>query len=480
MRFSEIRINTRIYAGFGAVIALAAVLAVLGVSQLISVSGQVGRLVRVSDNAGRSLEVDRLADSLRRLGLKYQVDGDEAAAKGFGEACGRATGLLDEAAKQTSSDEQRHTLSAAAAAIGSVQQDFGKLVQNGNQLKADKAKLLADGEALGKAVDQLTAAARGTLDQDLEGRSQDVEAAILGVRAANWQFLATRDPKGTVGFKLNVGKATLTLTALGRLPAADKIKPSIAPVSSALAVYAKDFDDFATRLLESDKLYGDVMQVKLDKVGELSEAVRRSLTADMDSTKVGTDHTISTTIILQSILAGVGLLLGAGFAVVIARGITSPLGGMTAAMSRLAAGDKSVEIPARENKDELGEMAKAVEIFKHSMVEADRLAAEQKVAQERREKRRETIEQHIGAFDQSVGRLLQALTSSSGEMRTTAETMSKTAAEATRQVGAVADASQKASANVETAASATEEMAASVAEISRQVAESAKIGVEAV
>ncbi len=212
----------------------------------------------------------------------------------------------------------------------------------------------------------------------------------------------------------------------------------------------------------------------------MSEAVRRSLTADMDSTKVGTDHTISTTIILQSILAGVGLLLGAAFAVVIARGITSPLGGMTAAMSRLAAGDKSVEIPARENKDELGEMAKAVEIFKHSMVEADRLAAEQKVAQERREKRRETIEQHIGAFDQSVGRLLQALTSSSGEMRTTAETMSKTAAEATRQVGAVADASQKASANVETAASATEEMAASVAEISRQVAESAKIGVEAV
>ncbi len=480
MRFREIRINTRIYAGFGAVIALAAVLAILGVSQLISVSGQFGRLVRVSDNAGRSLDVDRLADSLRRLGLKYQVDGDDAAAKEFADASARATSLLDEVARQATSDEQRRALSAAAEAIGAVRQDFEKLTQNGNQLKADKAKLLIDGEALGKAVDQLTTAARGTLDQDLEGRSQDVEAAILAVRAANWQFLATRDPKGLVGFKLNVGKATLTLTALGRLPAAEKIKPSLAPVTAALVAYAKGFDDFAARLLEADKLYGDVMQAKLDKVGELSEAVRRSLTADMEGTKTGTDRTIGTTIVLQAVLASVGLLLGAVFAVIIARGITSPLGGMTAAMTQLAAGDKSVEIPARDNKDELGEMAKAVEVFKRSMVEADRLAAEQRTAQERRERRRETIEQHIGAFDQSVGRLLQALSSSSGEMRTTAETMSKTATEATRQISAVTNASHQASANVETAASATEEMAASVEEISRQVSESARIGVEAV
>ena len=480
MRFGEIRINTRIYVGFGAVIALAAVLAILSVSQLMGVGAQFSRLIGVSDNAARSLEVDRLADSLRRLGLKYQVDGDDAAAQNFDAASTRATSLLDEAAKHATSEEQRHTLAAASEAINSVRQDFAQLVQNGKQLKADKAKLLDGGEALGKAVDQLTAAARGTLDQDLEGRTQDVEAAILGVRAANWQFLATRDPKGPIGFKLAVGKATLILTALGRLPAADKIKPTMAPVSAALQAYSKSFDDFSARLLSADKLYNDVMQVKLEKVGELGEAVRNSLTADMDSTKAGTDRRITTTLVLQVVLAVAGLGLGALFAIIIARGITGPLAGMTAAMSRLAAGDKAVEIPARDNKDELGEMAKAVEIFRHSMVEADRLAGEQQAAQERREKRRETIERHIGAFDQSVGRLLQALTTSSGEMRATAEAMSKSAAEATRQVSAVANASQQASANVETAASATEEMAASVAEINRQVTESARIGAEAV
>ena len=63
MRLREIRINTRIYAGFGAVIALAAVLAILGVSQLVSVSGQVGRLVKVSDNAARSLLTGSMAQA---------------------------------------------------------------------------------------------------------------------------------------------------------------------------------------------------------------------------------------------------------------------------------------------------------------------------------------------------------------------------------------------------------------------------------
>ena len=480
MRIREIRINARIYAGFGAVIALAAALAVLSISQLVGVGGQFTRLADVSDNAARSLEVDRLADSLRRLGLKYQVDGDEAAAQKFDTASTQGVTILGEAAKHATSEDQRRTVAAAAEAIGAVRQDFAELVKNGNQLKADKAKLLDGNEALGKAVDQLTAAARGTLDQDLEGRTQDVEAAILAVRAANWQFLATKDPKGPIGFKLSLGKAKLILTALGRLPAAEKIKPAIAPVGAALDAYAKSFDDFAARMLAADKLYNDVMQSKLEKVGELGEAVRSALTADMEGTKSGAGRRIATTLVLQIILAGAGLSLGAVFAIVIARGITGPLAGMTAAMTRLAAGDKSVAIPARDNKDELGEMAKAVEVFKHSMIEADRLAGEQRAAQERREKRRETIERHIGAFDQSVGRLLQSLSAASGEMRVTAETMSKSAAEATRQVGAVTSASQQASANVETAASATEEMAASVAEINRQVAESARIGAEAV
>jgi methyl-accepting chemotaxis protein len=55
------------------------------------------------------------------------------------------------------------------------------------------------------------------------------------------------------------------------------------------------------------------------------------------------------------------LLMGVALATIIGRGITRPILGMTDAMRQLADGDKTVEIPSRENKDEIGTMAKAVE-----------------------------------------------------------------------------------------------------------------------
>ncbi|WP_213030393.1 HAMP domain-containing protein, partial [Acinetobacter baumannii] len=56
---------------------------------------------------------------------------------------------------------------------------------------------------------------------------------------------------------------------------------------------------------------------------------------------------------------------------VIDRGIVIPISGMTAVMKKLAGGDKSVDVPALNNKDEIGEMARAVEVFKRSMIDAD-------------------------------------------------------------------------------------------------------------
>jgi methyl-accepting chemotaxis protein len=160
--------------------------------------------------------------------------------------------------------------------------------------------------------------------------------------------------------------------------------------------------------------------------------------------------------------------------------VIRPLNAMTGTMTRLAGGDKAVEIPARDSKDEIGEMAKAVDVFKQNMIRADELAAEQKAEQAKKEERQVAIEGFIATFESGVRGSLDTLASAATEMRATSQSMSATAEETSAQATTVAAAAEQASANVQTVATATEELSSSVAEIGRQVTESTKIAGKAV
>jgi methyl-accepting chemotaxis protein len=178
--------------------------------------------------------------------------------------------------------------------------------------------------------------------------------------------------------------------------------------------------------------------------------------------------------------AGVAIVLALGIAVFCSRLITLPIQQMTEAMGRLAQRDMSVEIVGSERADEVGRMAAAVQVFKESMITADRLAAEQQEEQIRKEARQKQIENYIAEFDGSVRDALQSLSAASDDMHSTAEGMSATAEETSRQATAVAVASDQASANVQTVASATEELSSSIHEIGRQVSQSTTIARKAV
>jgi methyl-accepting chemotaxis protein len=161
-------------------------------------------------------------------------------------------------------------------------------------------------------------------------------------------------------------------------------------------------------------------------------------------------------------------------------GISTPIVGMTEAMKRLAERDLNAEIVGAGRSDEIGAMADAVEIFKASMIQAERLAAEQEKERAGREKRAQTLERLTTSFGTEVGALIEALSRAAAEMKSTASTMTKAAEETNAQSVAVASAADEASANVETVATATEELSSSIQEISRQVMTSARIAEEAV
>ena len=181
------------------------------------------------------------------------------------------------------------------------------------------------------------------------------------------------------------------------------------------------------------------------------------------------------------IAAGLIVLLTLAVSMVVARGITGPLQRMTGAMNDLAGGKLDVDVPGIGRRDEIGEMAKAVEVFKRNAVERQALEAEQKQAETRAvAQRKADMYKMAEDFEGAVGGIIGAVSTASSQLETSAGALSSTAERAEELATTVAAASEEASTNVQSVASATEEMASSVNEISRQVQESARMAGEAV
>jgi methyl-accepting chemotaxis protein len=183
----------------------------------------------------------------------------------------------------------------------------------------------------------------------------------------------------------------------------------------------------------------------------------------------------------MGMLVGVALLLVAGLFLLVGRSIVNPINAMTAAMRRIAEGETSTAIPALERGDEVGAMAKSVQVFKDNMIEATRLRGEQDVLKAQADaERKHLLTRMADEFEHGVRASLDTLTGAATEMQSTSKSMSATAGEASQQATTVAAVAEQASANVQTVAAATEELSSSVSEIGRQVTQSTEIAGQAV
>ena len=228
-------------------------------------------------------------------------------------------------------------------------------------------------------------------------------------------------------------------------------------------VFGADYDRHKAAIGESIRKFQAAMNKR---------AAREVAAAESDARFLTTAAQIMVALAAASFLG----ILYFGFT----RRVVMPIRRMRTVVTQLAQRDFAVDVPDLDRRDEIGEMAKAVQVFKERGIERGRLEAERAAEQDAREKRAQQMETLTQAFEAKVGSLVQALSAAAGEMRTTAESMTATADRTNSRSVAVAAASEQASANVQTVATAADELSASVAEIGRQVAQSADIASRAV
>lgn len=204
----------------------------------------------------------------------------------------------------------------------------------------------------------------------------------------------------------------------------------------------------------------------VDKAVELIEAMNKQTgqTAHQEEVQSMTIAGIASLIVL---------LIAGGSVAAVLLGMVKPIELMKEVMRKLADGSRDVTVPYSDRKNEIGEMAQSVEVFKNNLIETERLRQENEEAEARAsEERKQQRLELASSFERAVGAIVNTVAAASTQLGATAEELTRSARHTSEQSSAVASASEVASTNVQAVASAAEELSGAIREISGQVRQS--------
>jgi methyl-accepting chemotaxis protein len=466
--------------GFAVVLAISAAsmgFAYLGFER---VSDGVDSYRRSVQEADLSRDIDRELISYRSLARYFVATGKEE----DGKAALAAEASLKEAITTSMKGTTNPTRLEQIVKLEREFRTFTKIFADILKVKDESTRI---------AQNQLTRTGnslRYKLD-DLPSNAEDDEMPVitLGAKKVTEQFQAVTALANT--FVVNSDK-TVAASALARLKFVEnslkaisssnaKILEGIKEVSGMLEEYRQSLAKLVDNSKEIEELTLEMTE-SAAAINKGSGVMKSDLLADQKRLEAESDATIGETERLILILAAGGFLLGCVWAFFLGKGISRPMTAMCSAMRKLAAGNFEVVLPGLGRRDELGEMASAVEEFKvQAIARAERDAATQEAQNKAAsEARRAELIRFADEFETAVGAIVANVSSSAVQLEAAAGTLTRTAETTQSLSSQVAGASEEASTNMQSVASATEELSASVDEIGRRVKESSEIAVAAV
>jgi methyl-accepting chemotaxis protein len=368
-----------------------------------------------------------------------------------------------------------------------------------NQMTGN-VEVTASNDAIVRSLTISTAAAEvqsATRAMQMSVRETTVSQSIEDLQKASSTFAARRDD--ATKFASEIAATTKTAETVGQLARITPLIAEFARGEQLIQGLRRQYVDLETKrnagnLSAEDatrlaKLPDDIMRTR-QAVTIPTNSKLEDLTAEMigaAKTRANNNKSVAAvkeaSIEQQSLTIGViaGLLL-IGTCVFSVFTIGRPISALSKSMNELAEGNFAVVLPGLGRKDEIGEVAGAVEKFKvkaqqRAYAEAESQKDQQQLAADQR--RRDMIKL-ADDFESAVGQIVNTVSSASAELEGSAGMLTSSAERSQNLTTMVAAASEEASTNVQSVASATEEMASSVGEISRQVQESARIAHEAV
>src|ERR1700726_1843191 len=480
LRFPTFRFRAKIMLGFSVVLAISA--ASMGIAYLgfERVSADVASYRNSVSEADLARNIDRDLTSYRGLARFYVVTGKEDDAKAALTAEASLKDAIDQSMKGTTNPARLNQITRLAREFRAFTRIFADILKVKNESTLlTQNQLTRGGTTLRYKLDDLASNAAEAELPAVELGAKQVAAQYQAALALANTFVINSDM--TVATSA-LARLTFVESSLQAISSTDeKIVQGLKEVSALLDEYRQTLG----KLIENAKEIGELtteMAESADAIMKGSNAMKADLLSDQQRLESESNATIGETERLVVMLALGGFLLGGALAVLLGKGISRPMTAMCKAMRELAGGNFDVVLPGLGRKDELGEMAGAVEEFKmQAIAKAERDAAAQEAQNKASSAARRTeLIRFADEFESAVGSIVSNVSASAVQLESAAGTLTRTAETTQNLSSQVAGASEEASSNMQSVATATEELSTSVDEIGRRVRESSQIAEAAV
>ncbi|WP_374652357.1 methyl-accepting chemotaxis protein [Dongia sp.] len=477
---ARLRIGSRITFGF--VIVLAVLVAVLGFNYfaLTAAKSSFGGFTGMANGAIATQQIDRDVVALRRHVMDFIRDGSQ---ESLDEVRRLLPALKDRltAQRSDSGPEQQAKYDEMVAVLDTYAADFEQAVKMKGDLDwLQNEELSGLGQKASKNMSDILANSISNSEFEVAAYTGAAAEKLLAGRIAAERFVATKDPAFLEQTARSVLIFSSSIAALQGKLKVQQDRRLAQEAAQTMRKYSMTLSDLKALAVDLNTLLNEKMAEGSKHIGELAQGITALQQAAMEQVAADTSSKVASALQLMLVIAGAALAVGILSAFLIGRSISVPVRSMTATMSDLAGGDLDVEIPALANRDEIGDMARTLVVFKDALLAQRTADAAAKLDAETKLARSQALDALIASFEGKVGDLVSSLSSASGHLQQSAQSMTATAAETNQQSNAVAAAAEQATANVQTVAAATEELTSSISEIGRQVNQSTSIAQKAV
>ncbi len=303
-------------------------------------------------------------------------------------------------------------------------------------------------------------------------KADNLTVIMLMMRRHEKDFLARLDPK-------YVGRVDDRLAEFGPALAASNIPASEqAKITELMTSYVTDLKALSEKIMQREAELGFLSDFYAE-----AEPILDTLSASIGeiaaAEKQKADQIAATSLTVTVAMYLIGILALMGLSFLLSRAIVRAIAGLTNKMTRLADNDFDVDINEVKRADEIGEMGRAVLVFRENGIERVKLEAAEKKREEQRRIRMETQERYIQEFDKAVVAVMVDVTAAVKQLHQVSNVLRSSADTAASQSMAVSSGAEEASANVQLVATAATELSASINEISGQVSETSNMALSA-
>ncbi|WP_315702580.1 MULTISPECIES: HAMP domain-containing methyl-accepting chemotaxis protein [unclassified Bradyrhizobium] len=476
---SAIGIRPRIFGGFALVLSFLVVLAGFAVVQVEHIGGTVNELVTSADGDAAMSQVRAAllgANSAVEKFIRTWNLGDKDIATKAIDNVGRLVDQVDQRFGKLK--DIADGVGPVRSALESYRSSFAAAADAVDRLRAATTKTDVQGATAGLVAGGIQVALANSTDSERLINSMRLAGTVDTVRIAVMRYAATLATGDADDAKLTLSYAQAALgDAEAELaPTAEaKLKSLVTALKAALTADAAALEEVIKVAADLRAKQADLSKASLAIDGQVDRINQRLgvVRAEQGDRTAASVQDTWTTVIYT---AAAALVVGAMLAWLIGGSVSGPIRGMTDRMQSLAAGELEQPIPGGEQRDEIGRMARAVEVFRDNALAVRRMEQEAAAQREAAEADRTRMMAELASrFEQGMQGVITGVGGRADQMGSSASDLARVAERGRGLAEAVANRAEQASVNVQTVASATQELAASIREISSQVQRSVAV-----